>query len=82
MQAVLPQLAHSVIRPTWPMAQRVPVLGGALSAQDLTQWSARIEAQGDEYTVQAHLPLSQMPTWRSDAAEGAGQDGGPIAPAR
>eukprot|EP01037_Dinobryon_pediforme_P002947 gene2947-2988_t len=69
-----------VIRPTWPMAQRVPVLGGALSAQDLTQWSARIEAQGDEYTVQAHLPLSQMPTWRSDAAEGAGQDGGPIAP--
>ena len=80
MQAVLPQLAHSVIRPTWPMAQRVPVLGGALSAQDLAQWSARIEAQGDEYTVQAHLPLSQMPTWRTRGTEGANEGGSPIAP--
>ena len=80
MQAVLPQLAHSVIRPTWPMAQRVPVLGGALSAQDLAQWSARIEAQGDEYTVQAHLPLSQMPTWRTKDTEDAAPNSSPIAP--
>ncbi|PJI96378.1 putative circularly permuted ATP-grasp superfamily protein [Acidovorax sp. 69] len=64
MQAVLPQLAHSVIRPTWPIGQRVPVLGRALSTQDLAQWSQRIQGQGDEYTVQAHLPLSQMPTWQ------------------
>ncbi|MBU1504756.1 MAG: circularly permuted type 2 ATP-grasp protein [Gammaproteobacteria bacterium] len=66
LQAVLPELADSVIRPTWPLAQRAPVLGGALSPQALKEWAQRIEAQGDEYTVQAYLPLSQMPTWRTD----------------
>ena len=27
----------------------------------------RIVRQGDEHTVQAYMPLSQMPTWKSDA---------------
>ncbi len=73
--AVLPQLPHSVIRPTWPSLQRPPVLGGMLSAQELAEWTARIQAQGDEYTVQAYQPLSQMPTWRpasGDQGDSAG----------
>ncbi|WP_414986047.1 circularly permuted type 2 ATP-grasp protein [Acidovorax sp.] len=66
MQDVLPRLAHSVIRPTWPGGrQQAPVLCGALSQLELGEWSSRIARQGDEYTVQAHLPLSQMPTWRT-----------------
>lgn len=66
LHEVLPQLARSVIRPTWPGGpQRAPVLGGALSPLELGEWSSRIARQGDEYTVQAHLPLSQMPTWRT-----------------
>ncbi len=77
MQAVLPQLAHSVIRPTWPMAQQGPVLGGALPPQELAQWAERVKGHGDEYTVQAHLPLSQMPTWQPGAP---GQPGSHIAP--
>lgn len=66
MQSVLPQLARSVIRPTWPGADPAPVLGGSLSRAELAEWARRIHAQGDEYTVQAYMPLSQMPTWRSD----------------
>ncbi|MFN4117320.1 circularly permuted type 2 ATP-grasp protein [Acidovorax sp.] len=81
-QAVLPQLLHSVIRPTWPNLQRPPVLGGMLSAQDLAEWAARIQAQGDEYTLQAYQPLSQMPTWRPGSGDGPGPGavGGHIAP--
>ncbi|MFT3812093.1 MAG: circularly permuted type 2 ATP-grasp protein [Acidovorax sp.] len=60
---VLPRLGESVIRPTWPQGQQ-PVLGGGLSQLDLAEWASRIQRQGDETTVQAYLPLSQMPTWR------------------
>ena len=66
MQAVLPELARSVIRPTWPLAQRAPVLGGALAPKDRDEWARQIQAQGDEYTMQAYLPLSQIPTWRTE----------------
>ena len=66
LHEVLPQLARSVIRPTWPGGpQRAPVLGRSLSQLELGEWSSRVARQGDEYTVQAHLPLSQMPTWRT-----------------
>lgn len=75
-QAVLSQLPHSVIRPTWPSLQRPPVLGGTLSPQDLARWTERIQGQGDEYTVQAYLPLSQMPTWRAEGGHGSSGNGG------
>lgn len=64
MQDVLPQLARSVIRPTWPQqGMSGAVLGRTLSAAELRSWSQRIARQGDAFTVQAHQPLSQMPTW-------------------
>ncbi len=66
LRDVLPQLDRSVIRPTWPDADSAPVLGGALAPQQLAQWASRIQDRGDEYTVQAYRPLSQLPTWRVD----------------
>ncbi|MET0209998.1 MAG: circularly permuted type 2 ATP-grasp protein [Burkholderiaceae bacterium] len=67
-QAALPQLARSVIRPTWPGAGEAPgpVLCGDLPRTDLADWAQRIQREGDDYTVQSYLSLSQMPTWRSD----------------
>ena len=60
---VLPRLHESVIRPTWPGARHGTVLGGALAPLELGEWASRIRRRGDEYTVQAYQPLSQMPTW-------------------
>ncbi|WP_311222643.1 MULTISPECIES: circularly permuted type 2 ATP-grasp protein [unclassified Acidovorax] len=67
-KSVLPHLAQSVIRPTWPgvgARGEMPVLCHALSRAELTAWAERIEHEGDAYTVQAYQPLSQMPTWRN-----------------
>lgn len=69
-QAVLPELAQSVIRPTWPAAAvagetAMPVLCHSLSSAELAAWRERILREGDAYTVQAYQPLSQMPTWRN-----------------
>ena len=65
--AALPELANSVIKPTYQGAasRRAfdAVLGRTLSRRELDEWAGRIALQGDEYTVQAYLPLSQMPTW-------------------
>ncbi|WP_408210011.1 circularly permuted type 2 ATP-grasp protein [Paraburkholderia dilworthii] len=66
----MPQLAQSVIKPTYPPGVQgggrfEPVIGGTLSAAMLDTWRARIAAQPDNYTVQSWLPFSQAPTWRS-----------------
>jgi uncharacterized circularly permuted ATP-grasp superfamily protein len=63
MEAVLPQLATSVIKPTYGAAGAGAVLGKSLSRRELDEWAGRIVREADEYTVQAYLPLSQMPTW-------------------
>ena len=70
-QAALPELAQSVIRPTWPGAGNAPgpVLGGDLAHAELAEWAQRIQREGDDYTVQSYLPLSQMPTWRSERGD-------------
>jgi uncharacterized circularly permuted ATP-grasp superfamily protein/uncharacterized alpha-E superfamily protein len=64
MESVLPQLAHSVIRPTWPHSAQTTVLGRSLSRREADEWAGRIMRRADEYTVQNFLPLSQMPTWQ------------------
>ncbi|WP_395686087.1 circularly permuted type 2 ATP-grasp protein [Caenimonas koreensis] len=66
MQAVLPQLATSVIKATYVGANAQAVLGTSLSRRELDEWAGRIVREPEEYTVQAHLPLSQMPTWKQD----------------
>jgi uncharacterized circularly permuted ATP-grasp superfamily protein/uncharacterized alpha-E superfamily protein len=64
MEAALPQLARSVIKPTYGGAGAGAVLGKSLSRRELDEWAGRIVRESDEHTVQAWLPLSQMPTWK------------------
>ncbi|MGY8903569.1 MAG: circularly permuted type 2 ATP-grasp protein [Burkholderiales bacterium] len=79
MQDVLPRLPHSVVTPTYPgspqHAQFDDVLGEALLSSQRDEWAGRMLRRGDEHTVQAHLPLSQMPIWQT------GGRNAPIGPA-
>lgn len=74
MEAVLPQLADSAIKSTYPdidsRAGFEPVLGRRMSRRELDEWAGRIMRQGDEHTMQTYLPLSQMPTWTADLGRG------------
>lgn len=63
MEAVLPQLATSVIKSTYTGPGSGAVLGRTLHRRALDEWAGRIVRAPDEHTVQAYLPLSQMPTW-------------------
>jgi uncharacterized circularly permuted ATP-grasp superfamily protein/uncharacterized alpha-E superfamily protein len=63
MEAVLPQLADGVIKPTYGTAGAAAVPGRSLSARELDEWAGRIAREAEEHTVQSYLPLSQMPTW-------------------
>ena len=67
LESALPDLANCVIKPTYRgtagHSAFEAVLGRNLSRRELDEWAGRIVRQGDEYTVQAYLPLSQMPTW-------------------
>jgi uncharacterized circularly permuted ATP-grasp superfamily protein/uncharacterized alpha-E superfamily protein len=67
LEAALPDLGNCVIKPTYRgtagHSAFEAVLGRNLSRRELDEWAGRIVRQGDEYTVQAYLPLSQMPTW-------------------
>ncbi len=68
MDTALPRLADSAIKPTYPASSHAggfqSVLGRDLSERQLREWAGRIALHGDEYTVQAYLPLSQTPTWQ------------------
>ncbi|MBP7566856.1 MAG: circularly permuted type 2 ATP-grasp protein [Burkholderiaceae bacterium] len=67
LEEVLPQLGECVIKPTYPGSAAhesfEAVLGRGLDRRALDEWSGRIVRQGDVHTVQAFLPMSQMPTW-------------------
>jgi len=76
MEEVLPQLAECAIKPTYPGSAQhgnfESVLGRDLSPRALDEWAGRIARQGDDHTVQAYLPLAQMPTWQRSAKGGTG----------
>ncbi|HYF41363.1 MAG TPA: circularly permuted type 2 ATP-grasp protein, partial [Ramlibacter sp.] len=65
LEAVRPHLAASVIKPTYGSPVSGAVLGRTLAPRELEEWAHRIERQPDEHTVQAWMPLSQMPTWKA-----------------
>lgn len=77
MEEVLPRLAECAIKPTYQGAAHhgsfEPVLGRDLSARELDEWAGRIARQGDDHTIQAYLPLAQMPTWQRDAGASPGR---------
>ena len=64
LSAALPQLAASVIKPTYGGAGAGAVLGRSLAAPEREAWLQRMARDPDEHTLQAWVPLSQMPTWR------------------
>lgn len=74
MKEVLPQLRDCVIKPTYPgsltQGSFESVLGHTLSPSERDEWAARIAQQSEDYTVQAYLPLSQMPTWQTSTSVG------------
>jgi uncharacterized circularly permuted ATP-grasp superfamily protein/uncharacterized alpha-E superfamily protein len=76
MEEALPRLNERTIKPTYPGS---PIhegfdvaLGHNLSQTDLDAWAGRIVRQSEEHTVQAYLPLSQIPTWQSGTTERPG----------
>jgi uncharacterized circularly permuted ATP-grasp superfamily protein/uncharacterized alpha-E superfamily protein len=77
MEEALPQLRESVIKPTYPgtpiHGSFASVQGQSLSEREIDEWAGRIVRQSDDHTVQAYVPLSQMPTWQSAAGATAGQ---------
>jgi uncharacterized circularly permuted ATP-grasp superfamily protein/uncharacterized alpha-E superfamily protein len=71
MEHALPRLSECAIKPTYPGSlQHSPmnmdaVLGHSLSADELADWAQRIIRNPSDHTIQAYLPLSQMPTWQA-----------------
>ncbi|WP_342621166.1 circularly permuted type 2 ATP-grasp protein [Rhodoferax sp. GW822-FHT02A01] len=76
MEEVLPYLAEHTVKPTYPGSDIHesfnPVIARHLSRMELDALAGRILRQGEEHTVQAYLPFSQMPTWQ---VNGAGKSG-------
>ncbi len=66
LQSVLPQLKDCVIKPTFPASGLPSVIGQTLSRAKLDEWAGRMMRHGEDYTVQAYLPLSQTPTWQGE----------------
>lgn len=68
LQEALPQIERGTIKATYPgSAQHQSidtVLGHTLTADQRTTWAERLRAHGQDYTVQAYMPLSQLPTWQ------------------
>jgi uncharacterized circularly permuted ATP-grasp superfamily protein/uncharacterized alpha-E superfamily protein len=73
LQAAVAEVAHTVIKPTYPewvsQGGFQATLGTGLSAAQRDEWIGRITREPHRYTLQAYQPLSQLPTW--DAAQQA-----------
>lgn len=76
MESALVRLGECAIKPTYPGSNNPgnfdAVMGQSLSTREIDEWAGRISLNSDEHTIQAYLPLSQMPTWRS--SDGASND--------
>ena len=70
LAAVLPRLENSVIKPSYPGYSNPgnfeAVLGKNMSTNERDAWAGRMLRHGNAYTVQRHLPMSQLPTWEND----------------
>jgi uncharacterized circularly permuted ATP-grasp superfamily protein/uncharacterized alpha-E superfamily protein len=85
MEDALPRLRDLAIKPTYPYSPNRnsfnAAMGRSLSVRELDEWAGRIVREGEEHTVQAYVPMSQMPTWqKSDAASGSEAGQGRVVP--
>ena len=73
LEAAIPNLKHSALKPTYPHSLGhqyfESTLGGHLSDKELDEWIGRITRQPDEYTVQTYIPLAKMPTKFTSSSE-------------
>lgn len=73
MEEALPRLAQCAIKPTYPDSpihdSFEAALGRSLSDREIDEWAGRILRQSEDHTVQAYLPLSQMPTWHMPTSQ-------------
>ncbi|MDR7304773.1 circularly permuted type 2 ATP-grasp protein [Rhodoferax saidenbachensis] len=80
MEDALARLREHTIKPTYPGSaihtSFESVIGHSLGQTALDAWAGRIMRQSEDHTVQAYMPLSQMPTWHS---AGSGQRGAMVA---
>jgi uncharacterized circularly permuted ATP-grasp superfamily protein/uncharacterized alpha-E superfamily protein len=80
MDEALPRLREHTIKPTYPGSSIhtsfESVMGRSLGQTALDAWAGRIMRQSEDHTVQAYMPLSQMPTWHNP---GGGQPSGMVA---
>jgi uncharacterized circularly permuted ATP-grasp superfamily protein/uncharacterized alpha-E superfamily protein len=64
LEAAIPNLSHSAIKPTYPKGSGhqsyESALGGELTQAQLDEWVGRITRQPDEHTVQTYIPLAQV----------------------
>ena len=74
MEEALPRLPDCAIKPTYAGSPShgsfYSVMGHTLSARELDEWAGRIVQHSEEHTVQAYVPLSQMPTWQASEPHG------------
>ena len=67
LEAAIPNLGRSAIKPTFPNGtghqNYESALGCDLNQAQLDEWVGRLTRQPDEHTVQTYIPLAQMPTW-------------------
>ena len=64
MQDMLPLLKNCVIKPTYPDSGMASVIGNTLGQGVLDEWAGRMFKHGEDYTVQAYMPLAQTPAWQ------------------
>lgn len=80
LEDALPRLSESAIKATYPGSpvhhSFDAVLGCGLSARELDEWAGRIVRQSEEHTIQAYLPLSQVPTWQASIPGNGGDIAG------
>ncbi len=74
METALPRLKDCAIKTTYPGSAQhgnfEAVLGHNLTERERDEWAGRIALHGDDHTIQAYCPLSQMPTWRGEEGHG------------
>ena len=77
LNEVLPQLDRHTVKATYAGSSVHPafesIMGRALSATARAELAGRIREQGENYTVQSYLPLSQIPTWQSSSPGAPGR---------
>lgn len=71
LEAVLPRLSNSVVKPSYPADTQRPyfeaMLGKYMTDHQRDALAGRMLREGDAFTVQSYMPLSQIPTWQSGA---------------